>query len=81
MEATRPDNLLQNQSRQCIWMQAGVVNRKFCENDYFCSTCRFDQTLRRTAAKNQKLQEHGERPKGRQGKIVFWKERLKELPV
>lgn len=81
MKATRIDNRFQKETNPCIWTQAGVVRRRFCKSDFLCSTCRFDRALRRASAKNQKLQEQGERPKGRQGKIVFWKERLKELPV
>lgn len=81
MKAINLDNRSPKDPSPCIWMQAGVVHRKFCKSDFLCSTCRFDRALRRTAAQNQKLQEHGKRPKGNKGKIVFWKEKLKELPV
>ncbi len=81
MEATRMDNRFKKESSPCIWMQAGIVGYKFCESDYLCSTCRFDRALRRAAGHNEKLKKSGEIPKGKRGKIVFWKEKLKELPV
>jgi glycine cleavage system H lipoate-binding protein len=60
-------------------MQAGVVHRKFCDNDYDCSPCRFDRILRQAAIQNKKLREEGKTPKGKKAGIVFWKDRLKEL--
>lgn len=64
----------------CIWMQAGVVYRKICQSNYQCTTCRFDRVLRRTCEKNNRLKEHGKPLMEKQGKIVFWKEKLKERP-
>ncbi|MCG6892720.1 MAG: glycine cleavage system protein H [Desulfobacteraceae bacterium] len=31
----------------CIWMKAGVVNYRNCDNHYDCNTCAFDKALRR----------------------------------
>ncbi|MCP4371616.1 MAG: glycine cleavage system protein H [Deltaproteobacteria bacterium] len=81
MEATRMDNRFKKESSPCIWMQAGIVDSKFCQSDYLCSACRFDRALRRAAEQNEKLKKLGKPPKGKKGKIVFWKEKLKELPV
>jgi len=81
MEATRMDNRFKKESSPCIWMQAGIVDCKFCKSDYLCSACRFDRALRRGAEQNDKLKKLGKTPKGKKGKIVFWKEKLKELPV
>ena len=81
MEATRMDNRFKKESSPCILMQAGIVDCKFCQSDYLCSACRFDRALRRAAEKNEKLKKIGKTPKGKKGKIVFWREKLKELPV
>jgi glycine cleavage system H lipoate-binding protein len=64
----------------CIWKQAGVIRRKACEIDYHCESCRFDRALGRVARENRKLLQQGKAPIGKRGKIVFWKDRLKELP-
>ena len=65
----------------CIWMQAGVVRRKSCEIDYHCEACRYDRALRRTARENSRLGQKGEISEGKSGGIVYWKDRLRELPT
>lgn len=32
---------------ECIWMKAGVVNYRKCDNNFDCSTCPFDKGMRR----------------------------------
>ena len=32
---------------ECIWMKAGVVNFRKCDNDFDCNTCGFDKGMRR----------------------------------
>jgi glycine cleavage system H lipoate-binding protein len=34
---------------QCIWMKAGVVNFKLCDNAYDCLNCQFDKAMSRSA--------------------------------
>lgn len=80
MAAFSLENRQKSNPDLCIWMQAGVVYRKICQSNYQCTTCRFDRTLRRTCEKNNRLKEHGKPLMGKQGKIVFWKEKLKERP-
>jgi glycine cleavage system H lipoate-binding protein len=31
---------------ECVWMKAGVVNFRLCENDYDCFHCSFDRAMR-----------------------------------
>jgi len=64
----------------CIWMQAGVVTKKFCRIDFQCTACAYDRAMRRIAAENQQLRENGGVLKGKAGRIVFWKDKLRELP-
>ena len=35
---------------QCIWMKAGVVNFKICENAFDCTSCAFDKEISRKLA-------------------------------
>ena len=65
----------------CIWMQAGIAPHKFCRLKYQCAACAYDRAMRRTAAENKSLKEHGKMPKGKRGRIVFWKDKLRELPA
>jgi glycine cleavage system H lipoate-binding protein len=74
---------LQNQANRkspCIWMQAGVVRQKNCALDYDCPACHFDRTLQRVAVENGHIRELGGSPRGKRGRIVFWRDRLNELP-
>jgi hypothetical protein len=41
----------------CVWMIAGVVNFKLCNHTPGCSTCLFDEAMRK--AWNQKCQDDG----------------------
>ncbi len=63
----------------CIWVQAGVVRRKDCEIDYHCEACRFDRAMGRVARENSNLRQQDQIPAGKRRKIVFWKDRLREL--
>ena len=65
----------------CIWMQAGVVPRKFCDADYNCPECRFDRVMSHTAHENEMLKRAGKVPEGKKGKIQLWKDKLKSLPI
>ena len=64
----------------CIWMQAGVVRHKPCRIDYHCEACRFDRAMRRIARQNRQLRQEGKMTEGKRSKIVFWKDRLRDLP-
>ena len=81
MPPTRLENKSPEKNHPCLWMQAGVVHRKLCDKEYDCSICRFDRTMRQAAVQNKKLREKGKTPKGRKAEIVFWKDRLTELPA
>lgn len=39
--------------KKCIWMEAGVVAYKLCDNNYDCSTCAYDHAMDARAAKQK----------------------------
>ena len=41
---------------ECIWMKAGVVSFRKCDNDYDCATCPFDRAMRRSMKKHGKIE-------------------------
>ena len=49
----------------CLWMQAGVVSFKPCTNFFDCTTCAYDQAMRKKAAK---------------GKIPTWQQVMRRQP-
>lgn len=65
----------------CVWMQAGVVSKKRCRIDYQCAACAYDGAMRHVALENKRLKEQGKIPQGKRGRIVFWKDKLRELPA
>ena len=79
MNATRTERDAKSNRSPCIWMQAGVVRRKACGIDYHCENCRFDRALGRVARENMELRQQGKVPTDRRRKIIFWKDRLREL--
>jgi glycine cleavage system H lipoate-binding protein len=49
----------------CLWMQAGVVKFKGCDNYYDCTSCRYDHAMDQKVAK---------------GKQISWQEAMKRRP-
>jgi glycine cleavage system H lipoate-binding protein len=43
--------VLSMNDNQCVWMKAGVVNYKICENAFDCTTCAFDKMISGKAVK------------------------------
>jgi len=74
------NNKVKTGSSPCLWMQAGVVRHKYCEISYDCTTCHFDKAMSRVAKENMVMAEKGQIPGDKRQKIVFWIEKLKELP-
>jgi glycine cleavage system H lipoate-binding protein len=49
----------------CLWMQAGVVKFKGCDNYYDCTSCKYDHAMDQKVAK---------------GKQISWQEAMKRRP-
>ncbi len=81
MVITRMENKKAVKQLPCIWMQAGVVPKKLCRLQYQCSACAYDRAMRRVASENKQLVKDGKVPKGKRGRIAFWKDKLRELPA
>lgn len=73
--ANRPEK----RTGPCIWMQAEVVDRKFCKHGYECIDCRFDRIMHRTAGENMRIRQAGGKVRGKRARIVFWKDNLRKL--
>ena len=77
----KPPNIKANGAAPpCIWMQAGVVRRKYCRTDYQCAACRYDAVLHRLAEENRERGKQVASPAGKKSKIVSWKDKLQERP-
>ncbi|MCP3899460.1 MAG: glycine cleavage system protein H [Desulfobacteraceae bacterium] len=65
----------------CLWMQAGVVAKKKCYQDFSCTACRFDKSMRTTCKNNLELLEKGGKLISKKQKFVFWREKLRGQPL
>lgn len=50
----KPDKRAES-SHPCLWMQAGVVEFKNCNNFYDCTTCKYDLGMLKRVEKNQQI--------------------------
>jgi len=50
----KPDKKADN-SNPCLWMQAGAVKYKSCNNYYDCNTCKYDLGMQRKVAKGNQV--------------------------
>ena len=41
--------------KPCIWMQAGVTAKKYCNNFYDCNSCKYDAAMEKQAADGKQL--------------------------
>jgi glycine cleavage system H lipoate-binding protein len=81
MVSQRTKNKAPDDRPACIWMQAGVVRHKKCRIDYHCEACQYDRALRRAARENRETRQQSRKAAGKRSRIVFWKDRLRELPA
>ena len=47
---------------ECIWMKAGVVNFRLCDNSYDCYNCPFDRGMRKAMNLESPPEEKEEQP-------------------
>ncbi|MBU0544004.1 MAG: glycine cleavage system protein H [Proteobacteria bacterium] len=80
MRTARYNNQKKSNLSPCLWMQAGVVRHKLCKTSYDCTTCHFDRAMLRVAEENNIMVQKGLTPEGKRRNIVFWIDKLKELP-
>jgi glycine cleavage system H lipoate-binding protein len=66
-----------NGEEPCIWMEAGVIDYKLCNNYLYCQTCSFDKAMKETADKNVMARLEGRQPAGKKALIIPWQEKMK----
>ncbi len=81
MQLTAPRSDSSHKAHPCLWMQAGVIQKRLCQDNFNCIECRFDRVIGRIAHENQEIREASQRPKGKRGKIIPWKDKLRSMPL
>jgi hypothetical protein len=61
----RPDKDAKS-ANPCLWMQAGVVEFKNCNNFYDCTTCKYDRGMKKQVEK---------------GKHLTWQDAMRKRPA
>lgn len=57
--------------RKCIWMETGIVSRKFCDNDFDCQTCAYDDAMQIKISRHSTKEEFNQ----------TWVEKMMALPA
>ncbi|MBP8646562.1 MAG: glycine cleavage system protein H [Syntrophobacteraceae bacterium] len=63
---------------KCIWMEAGVLDYKLCNNFYNCHTCAFDKAMKETAERNLLARVERIEAAGKKAKVVTWQESMRK---
>jgi len=67
--------------KKCVWMEAGVVSYKLCDNNYDCPTCVYDQGMQLKVAK-EKEKAAASRVEMKPDKFTeSWVERMMKQPA
>ncbi len=82
MEAKRESmKIVPPGKKKCVWMEAGVVSYKLCDNNYDCSTCVYDHGMQLKVAK-EKEKAAAARVETKKDKFTeSWVEAMMKLPA
>jgi len=64
---------------ECIWMKAGVLNFKLCDQNYDCINCSFDKSMAKIVSENRQRRSAGLGLKSKKDRIRSWREHFNEL--
>lgn len=78
-EGTQGMKVIPSGERKCIWMEAGVVSYKLCNNNYQCSTCEYDMAMSNKAMQTKERAAESTTI-SRKKEIVEWMEEFRNLP-
>jgi glycine cleavage system H lipoate-binding protein len=81
LDATRTSmKIVPPGKKKCVWMEAGVVSFKLCDNNYDCSTCVYDHAMQ-TKVERQKASAAPGVESPAEGFNETWVERMMQLPA
>jgi glycine cleavage system H lipoate-binding protein len=63
---------------KCIWMEAGVIDYKLCDNYYNCHSCAFDGAMKETSDRNAAARRPGLEADSKNARIVGWRDKMKQ---
>jgi glycine cleavage system H lipoate-binding protein len=67
--------------KKCVWMEAGVVSYKLCDNNFDCSTCSYDHAMQDKVARHKAAAAAQPVPVAPEKFNETWVEKMMQLPA
>jgi glycine cleavage system H lipoate-binding protein len=67
--------------KKCVWMEAGVVSYKLCDNNFDCSTCSYDHGMQDKVARHKAAAAMQPVPAAPEKFNETWVEKMLQLPA
>jgi glycine cleavage system H lipoate-binding protein len=67
--------------KKCVWMEAGVVSYKICDNNYDCPTCVYDQAMQAKVAREREASVTAQPEASQDMFTQTWVDRMMKLPA
>ncbi len=67
--------------KKCVWMEAGVVSYKLCDNNFDCPTCVYDQGMQLKVAKQKEMAAASKVEMTPDNFTESWVDRMMKLPA
>jgi len=67
--------------KRCVWMDAGVVSYKLCDNNYDCSTCVYDHAMQVKVVKQKEAQSLKPHAVDSEKFNATWVEKMMQMPA
>jgi glycine cleavage system H lipoate-binding protein len=67
--------------KKCVWMEAGVVSYKLCDNNYDCSTCVYDQGMQLKVARQKEAAQLATVEASTDKFTETWVDKMMQLPA
>jgi len=67
--------------KKCVWMEAGVVSYKLCDNNFDCSTCVYDQAMQVKVARQKEAAQVAEVEVSSDKFTETWVDKMMQLPA
>lgn len=72
-----PEKIIESK-KHCIWMDAGVVQFKFCDSDFDCLSCQFDRAMTESATQLIARRQLARKPAAQKVKTVPWENKMRQ---
>jgi len=67
--------------KRCVWMEAGVVSYKLCDNNYDCPTCVYDQAMQAKVARQKEATMVAVAETAADRLTDTWAEKMMQMPA